>query len=121
MILMFTIANLALVYILAILSHQPGITTQFIVLFAAAMLLLVNGAMWLGLRPGTAKLMRRPEWYFGVAGLAFLDAALDVTGQKYSLAFTPGSVGIILIILGLRARRSNAKKDEARPDQGRPV
>jgi len=115
-ILMFIIANLTVAFMLAVLSRQPGITTPFIVLFAVVILLIGNGALWLGLRPSTAKLTRRPGWWFGVAGFAFIDAILDVTDQKYSLAFTPASIGIILIVFGLRAMRTNAKKNAERQD-----
>jgi hypothetical protein len=118
MILMVIIGNLTVVYLSVVLSFQPGITTEIVVLCAAATFLIGNGAMWLGFRLGAAKLTRRPEWYFAIAGLSGIDMILDITEQKYSAAFTPASIGIILIILGVRAMRTNAKQQNPAEEPG---
>jgi hypothetical protein len=75
-------------------------------------LLVANGAVWLGVRLRQSPRFRlsRPVWCFATAGFAAAMAVYEIASNDSASAGSSLSICAVLVVLGLIARRENAKK-----------
>ncbi len=111
----FALANFAALIFLLVLSFRPGVPISTTIILGVVFLLIVNGALLLGLRIGQAQRrgsrLSRPVWCFGLAACAALYATFEIASKDYASAGEVAACGVVAVALGLLARRENAKKD----------
>jgi peptidoglycan/LPS O-acetylase OafA/YrhL len=114
MVWLWSIVNLTLITVLIALWLQRTLTVQVIFILALPLLLVVNGAAWLGWRLQRRRTNRHqlPLICFAAAGLGGVDAVVEIASKDYASAgmLLTGSVGMIL--LGVSVIRRNAKKND---------
>ena len=109
-----SIANLTLIILLTALWFQTDLTVQVIFILAIPLILVVNGAVWLGSRLGRDRELG-PLVCFAAGGLAGADAIVEIATKDYASAGAPLIGCVAIVVLGVLAIRNNAKKDAGEP------
>jgi hypothetical protein len=111
----FALVNVATIILMPVLSLQRGFTTQITIILTAGVLLVVNGALWLGLRIRRVGQRTnrgiKPRLFFVIGAFAALVAVVEITSNDYGSAALLLLGCVSMIWLGLIARRNKAKTD----------
>ena len=111
------LVNVTVLIWMPLLSFQRGFTAQITIIATAALLLVLNGAIWLGVRLKRARVKTgrplKPLLFFVIGGLSAADAIFELISNDY------GSAGLLLfgcaslIWLGFITKKNNAKGDRS--------
>ncbi len=111
------LANLTIIMLSVVLSLQPGLPAHVTLIFAASMLLVGNGLVWLGARSGqtdrNGNRALRPLICFVGAGLAAVATIMEIANHGFVSAERPFSCGIVLLVVGVLALRKKTNTDSA--------
>ena len=106
--------NVTILTLTSGLSIQRGFTIQITVLLTALVLLVGNGAVWLGWRDWQARVRTnrplRPLLFFVIAVLSAISALVDLASREYGSAAFSVLCCVSMTAGALIARRNDAKR-----------
>ena len=115
-----SIANLTLIMLFIELWFQRDLTVQLLLILALPLLLVVNGALWLGSRVGRWRTNRRfqSRLCFASGGLAGADAIFEAATGDRGSAETLLIGCVAIITLGVLVMRNKVKQDASQSRHG---
>jgi uncharacterized membrane protein HdeD (DUF308 family) len=114
------IANLTLIIMLGAVWFQRALTAQIMAILTLGVMLIVNGALWLGFRIEQARRRAnrplKPLVFFIVGGFMAIVAILEIASTDYASAGMLLMCSVGVVGLGVITTR-NAKKKDAGPER----
>jgi peptidoglycan/LPS O-acetylase OafA/YrhL len=115
------LVNLIALALMPGLSIEKGFSVPITVGLTGFVVVICNGALWLGWRNYQARLKAKrplkPLLFFALAVLGAVSAILDLTSGEYGSAVFGIGCCVSMLGLGLIIGRNNAAKDAGGPNQ----